>query len=386
MSSHQKFQEILSEAKIISTDYHLCDVCLGRLYAKKMAVSSNDRLGKKLQTLLKTKATKCYICKNLLENLQYPLKAIIEATSDMQFSTFVIGATIKPSLIDRDDFIKSKFKLRGIDGIKTSITKELSKKFSKKTRSKIDFNSPDVTITFNFKDNTCDVKSKPVFVFGKYTKEKRGLEQKQKSCSNCRGKGCVVCQFHGIGNFESVEGSIAKILYQKFSSPKVKISWIGGEDKDSLVLGRGRPFFAKILNPKKRKLKFPSKIKVKEITIHNLRIIDKVPSGPLQFISKIEITVLTKKPIDTKLLKSLKKITKSPVVIYEKFGRRNEKFIHNLKYKKTSQNSFSLTIKTDGGLPVKHFVNGQNVFPNLSDLLDNQCTCKKFDFHEVILQ
>ncbi len=386
MSSHQKFQEILSEAKIISTDYRLCDVCLGRLYAKKMAVSSNDRLGKKLQTFLKTKATKCYICKNLLENLQYPLKAIIEATSDMQFSTFVIGATIKPSLIDRDDFIKSKFKLRGIDGIKTSITKELSKKFSKKTRSKIDFNSPDVTITFNFKDNTCDVKSKPVFVFGKYTKEKRGLEQKQKSCSNCRGKGCVVCEFHGIGNFESVEGSIAKILYQKFSSPKVKISWIGGEDKDSLVLGRGRPFFAKILNPKKRKLKFPSKIKVKEITIHNLRIIDKVPSGPLQFISKIEITVLTKKPIDTKLLKSLKKITKSPVVIYEKFGRRNEKFIHNLKYKKTSQNSFSLTIKTDGGLPVKHFVNGQNVFPNLSDLLDNQCTCKKFDFHEVILQ
>ncbi len=386
MSSHQKFQEILSEAKIISTDYRLCDVCLGRLYAKKMAISSNDRLGKKLQTLLKTKATKCYICKNLLENLQYPLKAIIEATSDMQFSTFVIGATIKPSLIDRDDFIKSKFKLRGIDGIKTSITKELSKKFSKKTRSKIDFNSPDVTITFNFKDNTCDVKSKPVFVFGKYTKEKRGLEQKQKSCSNCRGKGCVVCEFHGIGNFESVEGSIAKILYQKFSSPKVKISWIGGEDKDSLVLGRGRPFFAKILNPKKRKLKFPSKIKVKEITIHNLRIIDKVPSGPLQFISKIEITVLTKKPIDTKLLKSLKKITKSPVVIYEKFGRRNEKFIHNLKYKKTSQNSFSLTIKTDGGLPVKHFVNGQNVFPNLSDLLDNQCTCKKFDFHEVILQ
>ncbi len=386
MSSHQKFQEILSEAKIISTDYHLCDVCLGRLYAKKMAVSSNDRLGKKLQTFLKTKATKCYICKNLLENLQYPLKAIIEATSDMQFSTFVIGATIKPSLIDRDDFIKSKFKLRGIDGIKTSITKELSKKFSKKTRSKIDFNSPDVTITFNFKDNTCDVKSKPVFVFGKYTKEKRGLEQKQKSCSNCRGKGCVVCEFHGIGNFESVEGSIAKILYQKFSSPKVKISWIGGEDKDSLVLGRGRPFFAKILNPKKRKLKFPSKIKVKEITIHNLRIIDKVPSGPLQFISKIEITVLTKKPIDTKLLKSLKKIIKSPVVIYEKFGRRNEKFIHNLKYKKTSQNSFSLTIKTDGGLPVKHFVNGQNVFPNLSDLLDNQCTCKKFDFHEVILQ
>ncbi len=386
MSSHQKFQEILSEAKIISTDYHLCDVCLGRLYAKKMAVSSNDRLGKKLQTLLKTKATKCYICKNLLENLQYPLKAIIEATSDMQFSTFVIGATIKPSLIDRDDFIKSKFKLRGIDGIKTSITKELSKKFSKKTRSKIDFNSPDVTITFNFKDNTCDVKSKPVFVFGKYTKEKRGLEQKQKSCSNCRGKGCVVCEFHGIGNFESVEGSIAKILYQNFSSPKVKISWIGGEDKDSLVLGRGRPFFAKILNPKKRKLKFPSKIKVKEITIHNLRIIDKVPSGPLQFISKIEITVLTKKPIDTKLLKSLKKIIKSPVVIYEKFGRRNEKFIHNLKYKKTSQNSFSLTIKTDGGLPVKHFVNGQNVFPNLSDLLDNQCTCKKFDFHEVILQ
>ncbi len=386
MSSNQKFQEIISEAKMVSKDYYLCEQCLGRLYSKKMDVSSNGILGKKLRTTLKTRNTKCYICKNLFENIDYSLKKIIDATSNFQFSSFVIGAILKPSFIDRDDFIRSKFKLQGIDSLKSNITKELSKKFSKKTKSKTDFNSPDITITFNFKDDTCEVKSKPVFLFGKYTKEKRGLEQKQKSCKNCKGKGCIRCDFHGIVNFESVEGLIAKILYKKFSSERVKISWIGGEDKNSLVLGKGRPFFAKILQPHRRKIKFSKTIKIKEIKMKNLRVIDKLPSGSVKFISKIQIDVLTKNPITSNTLKPLKQITKSPVFIYEKLGQRNEKSIYDLKYKKTTPRSFSLNIKADGGLPVKRFVDGQNVFPNLSDLLVNPCICQKFDFHEIVLQ
>ena len=64
--------------------------------------------------------------------------------------------------------------------------------------------------------------------------------------------GCHNCNFKGIEYVDSIESKISKFLIQKFDSNQVKINWIGGEDKSSLVLGNGRPFFSKLLNPKKR--------------------------------------------------------------------------------------------------------------------------------------
>ena len=46
------------------------------------------------------------------------------------------------------------------------------------------------------------------------------------------------CNFHGISDFDSVEGKISQFFYEKFSSPQVKITWIGGEDKTSLLKER----------------------------------------------------------------------------------------------------------------------------------------------------
>ena len=60
---------------------------------------------------------------------------MLESTSKYGFSSFVVGTIIKPSIIDRDDYIRSKFRLRGIDSVKTDITHELSKQFSRKTKN-----------------------------------------------------------------------------------------------------------------------------------------------------------------------------------------------------------------------------------------------------------
>ena len=45
---------------------------------------------------------------------------------------------------------------------------------------------------------------------------------------------------------------MSEYLKQITSGVRVKFSWIGGEDKESLVLGKGRPFFAEIIEPKRR--------------------------------------------------------------------------------------------------------------------------------------
>jgi len=239
------YQKIIPIANQILKKYELCDNCLGRLFSKQLHLSSNKLLGKKLKKNLNS-TQKCHICKNLFDNLNHFLKLMLDVSSNYSFSSFSVGAMIKPSIIDRDDYIRSKYKLKGIDSVKTDISKELRKLFSRKTKKIIDFLDPDVTFTVNLKDESCQMRSKSLSLSGRYIKTLRGIPQKQKSCENCSGKGCRICNFHGISEFDSIEGIISQFLFKKFGGSTAKFTWIGGEDKSSLVLGTGRPFFVKI--------------------------------------------------------------------------------------------------------------------------------------------
>jgi tRNA pseudouridine synthase 10 len=393
MHSYQKIKisnnildKVLFEAKIILNEYSLCQHCIGRLFAKKMGIISNQQLGGKIQNRLSLKPSKkCYICKETLSNLESIVNRMIEKSSDYKFSTFVVGAILKPSITDRDDQIRSKYKLQGIDSVKTAITKELSKKFQMKAKKKIDFLNPDLTFTFNFKDDSCELRSKTLIFSGRYIKKNRGLPQKQTPCTNCIGKGCLQCDNHGFSKFNSVEGNISKFLFEKFSGTLTKITWFGGEDKNSLVLGNGRPFFIKLFNPKKRIARFHKKYVLKELEIKNLKIISKIPKQVIPFRSKIELSILSEQNLNDTSLDNLKTIINSPITVYEKPSKRNQKLIYKIKFKKTSPKSFSFWITADGGLPIKRFVEGNNVFPNISELLGTNCKCKEYDILQVDL-
>ena len=69
-----------------------------------------------------------------------------------------------------------------------------------------------------------------------------------------------------------------------------------------------------------------------------------------------------------------------------KKNKKSQKYIYSIKPKKISTNSFVLKLKADGGLPIKRFVEGMNVKPNLTNLLGTKCICKQFDFHNVSLK
>jgi tRNA pseudouridine synthase 10 len=311
---------------------------------------------------------------------------MLDASSKYDFSSMIVGALIKPSVIDRDDYIRSKYKLRGIDSVKTDITKELGKQFIKKTKKTIDFLNPDLTFTINFKDESCQLRSKPILLHGRYTKSERGLPQKQKPCVNCSGKGCRCCNFHGISEYDSVEGKLSEFLFDKFGGTTAKFTWVGGEDKSSLVLGSGRPFFVKIQNPFKRDLVLPRKITSNSVVMHNCKIISLPPKTPIKFNSSIELKISTENEILPTTMAKLKGILNGPVVVYETSGKRSEKVISDLKYKKTSKNCFTLFIKAEGGLPVKRFVDGDDVTPGLRQIMNDKCTCITFDFLEIDLK
>jgi len=242
-----------------------------------------------------------------------------------------------------------------------------------------------MTFTLNMKDESCQLRSKSITVFGRYVKSERGYAQKQTSCDNCSGKGCRVCNFHGISEFTSVEGIISKLIFKKFGGTTTKFTWIGGEDKSSLVLGSGRPFFVKINNPSKRNPKLNDE-KFDYLSIFHLKLVNESPKKPLNFHSKIKIKISTVSQIDSKNLKKLKDLISIPIFIYEKSGKRHEKKIFNLKYKKNSMNQFTLIITAEGGLPVKRFITGDDVSPNISTLFNTPCVAQKFDFLDILVK
>jgi len=294
----EEHDKIIHQSKSILKECDLCDNCLGRFFINSTHLSSGKRLGNKIRNSINARAvTKCYICKNLLSNADLYVKMMQNASMGYEFSTFTVGAILKQSIIERDDKLRSKFNLHGVDGIKTAITRELGKKFVRKTKKRIDHLSPDITFTINFKTEQCNVKTKPIFLYGRYLKDKRGLSQKEESCRDCKGKGCIFCNNHGIVSFDGVEGKMAKFLYEKFKTEQVKFTWIGGEDKTSLVMGDGRPFFAKLSSPKKRNIRLAKKSKLNEIMIHDLRKIDYIPNGSIHFKSKTKILISTKKSL-----------------------------------------------------------------------------------------
>ena len=377
------YSTVLSTSNEIIKKYNLCDYCLGRLFTKQLRLSSNKILGKKLKNGRESNHS-CYICKNLFDNLDHFLKLMLDSSFDYKFRTFSIGTIIKPSIVDRDDALKSEFKLRGIDGIKSDITKELVKLFSKKTKKITNYIDPDIIFTVNLKEPSCNLRSKPIVISGRYTKSKRGYSQKQKSCDNCSGKGCRTCNFHGISEFNSVEGVISKLIFKKFGGTTTKFTWIGGEDKSSLVLGSGRPFIVKLQNPLKRKITL-SDYASDFISIFNLKIIDDSPKTPLKFSSLATIKISTDSKFDAENLKKLKNLKNSPIIVSEKSGRSYEKKIFDINYKKTSDQIILVKIRVEGGLPIKRFVIGNDVTPNISETIGTHCIPEEFDFLEIIV-
>lgn len=122
--AQDKFVSVLMSSKKILSEYDLCDNCLGRMFAKKLGLSSYRLLGKKIHKKLGIQNKKCHICKNVFDSLHYYIEKMQNSSSQYQYKTFLVGAKLRPSVLDRDDHIRSQFKLKGIDGIKTSITRE----------------------------------------------------------------------------------------------------------------------------------------------------------------------------------------------------------------------------------------------------------------------
>ena len=373
-------------ASKILQHYALCEYCTGRILSKSVGKPSSKFLGKKLISKFGiTSEKKCYICKNIFDSLEFMKINIIEKSSGYDFKTFHLGIILKPSFLERDDYIKSKFKIKGVENIKFSIATELTKKISRKINADRISDNPDLFIEANFKDESCRLRAKPLFVYGRYNKKIRNLTQKRQSCHSCNGIGCHNCEFKGMENIQSIEEIISNFFINKFDCKQVKINWIGGEDQSSLVMGNGRPFFGKLLNPKKRNRTLPKIFDLKVITLSELKKLKLQPKGFVPFKSEVSITVQTERPISLTQLKKLKILENSIISDFPRDKKNSQKQIYKIKYKKIGKTQFILHLFVDGGLNIKSFIQNSDITPNVSDLIENRCKCIQFDFKNILV-
>ena len=366
--------------------YTLCEYCTGRILSKSVNKSSSKFLGKKLINKFgKTSNKKCYICKSIFDSLDFMLINILEKSSGFHFKTFHLGINLKPSFLERDDYIKSKFKIKGIENLKFSIAKELAKKISRKINVKRIMDDPDLFIEANFKEESCRLRARPLFVYGRYNKKIRNLTQKQEFCHSCNGIGCHNCEFKGMENIQSIEETISNFLMKKFDCKQVKINWIGGEDQSSLVMGNGRPFFANLLNPKKPNKILRKTFDLKVISLSELKKLTVQPKGSVSFKSEVSITVETKRQISLTQLKKLKILEKSIIKNLSRDKKNSQKRIYKIGYTKIGKTRFILDLFADGGIPIKSFIQNSDLTPNVSDLIQNSCKCIKFDFKNILV-
>ncbi|GIU70662.1 MAG: tRNA pseudouridine(54/55) synthase Pus10 [Candidatus Nitrosocaldaceae archaeon] len=326
---------------------------------------------------IKAREGECYICNGLMDKLDEIFELIKHAIKDYEFNTFLIGATVHPSILEREDELRSRLKIKGRRSIKNEITSTLGKMLSSSINAKVSFTDPDLIIHIDLMGRFVTINSKAIYLFGKYKKEKRGIEQRATKCINCNGIGCHQCNFKGVTDI-SIESILADHLIQLYNADQVKFSWVGGEDEDSLVLNKGRPFFVKIINPRKRSIDYSSIIIKRDgVTAWFIKEASKFPDKSIRFRSKFRILADAK-------LDTIPDIKLDSVNVTNKHKSIKKK-IYQMKITPIND-GLEIILEAESGLPIKRFVEGNGIEPSLSELLNTNLKCKCFDVLDVKIE
>jgi tRNA pseudouridine synthase 10 len=379
-------------SKKIIKEHKLCDNCLGRQFSKK--IIKNKSLGSLIRKQIKVKQTRksCFICEGMMANIQKNTNKIIAEIEKFECSTFMLGTILNSEFMEREDFIRAEYKIKGGETIKSEITKETSKIISQKLNKKVSLTKPDINILVDNIFDIIKITPKSIFIYGFYMKSIRGINQKKKRCNECKTKGCNTCNFKGFDNRPSVEEEIQKHLINKFNAKNIIISWVGSEDSKSLVKNNGRPFFAEIQEPAKRKVIFRNKKMNHGIIIKNIKILNKKPPTDYHFILEVKVNIKSNCSNKKKIKKLESQYKEKEISVFS--TNKNKYFtrkIYSLEIKKIIDKRFSVKLICEGGINIKKLISGENneIDPSFSQILKAKCSTSKrapFDIYKVKLK
>jgi tRNA pseudouridine synthase 10 len=364
----------------------LCKFCYDRNFSKNEISLVKYRVSVKV---IKTDVKVCYICRNFFRvTLPFIVDGILN--SDMFKSAtgipaIDVGTRLPFFFYENEDYIRSMFQIKGTLGIKTQINLLIREKIRKSKKYSVDHLNPALkfeVIIENDLSFSINCKAREFYLLGRYTKLDRGIAQKNK---NWGRKDCQnFCKL--ADKYEkSIEDLIRKSVWSEYNAEDMKISWTGSEDKYSLVLGSGRPFIVKVINPKFKGLD-EMKVLEKDVELYFRKIKQEEIDYYCQYRILVTIFVkLTEKIGNIGHFEDLVKTLKGEVTFRVK-NRKTARNIYNAKLINARENNLEISLDMDNGIPIKQFVGGNEpIEPCLSSTLKAKCECIYFDIHDIIL-
>ncbi len=439
---------MIKSAQKILRQYTIDDWCLGRQFAMRGYGLSNKDRGIALKTLLLMAGTetyhsdpkrgitlirrlaengqfqpareflekegirdlkpyqKCDICGGVMDQLQEASQAVIHALKGWEATSILIGTKVKPTIIEKEEQLRSEFQIDTGETIKAELNREIGKLVSVKLNLVVDFDSPDIVALTRIPEFDVELEVHSLFLYGRYQKLVRGIPQTRWPCRECRGKGCPRCKQTGKMYAESVEELIAPSVLDFTGGTDVKFHGAGREDIDALMLGTGRPFVIEVLNPRTRSIPLDQtqmrinkstmgKVKVFHLRFANKEVVKRLKSTATSSKKVYKAIVHVEAPIPQDTLKSLEEMPfplhvnqRTPQrVSHRRSDRVRKKRVDALKVVPIDSKTFELTIHCQGGLYVKEFISGDEgrTVPSITKILGTPTVCTQLDVLDVAI-
>jgi tRNA pseudouridine synthase 10 len=440
--------EMISRALKLLQNYPLCDNCLGRQFAllgvglenkaRGMALKNallmsshiaieNDNEREEAIQALRTLASKgnyepaqktleklglpreepsgkCFICLNVLDNLDELAKMVEDALVNLDFKTFLVGSSIPPSVMEKEDEVRSNANSNWCESLKREVNREIGKRLRLLLHKEPNFDSPDLTISVNPFDRHIITKINPLFIGGRYRKLVRGIPQATWLCKRCQGAGCPDC--NGLGRMYeySVQDFVCKPFVEATHAVECKFHGAGREDIDARMLGSGRPFIIELKEPKTRSTDFQwisdkiskdseLRVEVSDLRPSSREELRKIKTMATKAEKTYRAIVTVEREVGeediTKLTSELSGAIirqRTPLrVVHRRADKVRMKKVHELQIKLITPLKMEMTIRTQGGLYVKELVTGDDgrTVPSFSGILGAKAECHDLDVINV---
>ena len=396
----------LAEDILKETDGKICKNCLGRKLSKTIEGTNNieraDKVCDELDVDLDN--ADCVICDNLFDKLDDDLyKKIDDKINQLgiEFETFLVGSQIAKDIQKRDEELSEKFDLN-VETIKKEVNRLIGLGIWERYDKEAEFERQDIVFNIDLiNEPKVRIQINPLYIEGKYNKYKRGIPQTKWPCTKCKGRGCEECNFTGKQYPESVEELISEHFLKLTKGREAKFHGAGREDIDVLMLGSGRPFVLEIKEPKIRNLDLAkieseiNEINEGKTAYHNLRLCERPRKAEIKQSSPdtykvYNAIVKCDDAFDEEKLKELTKLNEinqqTPLrVLRRRTDMIRVKHVLGLSYEIIDDKTFSMKIKTEGGLYIKELISGDEgrSNPNVSEILGVNAICEQLDVIEV---
>ncbi|MFP4588751.1 MAG: tRNA pseudouridine(54/55) synthase Pus10 [Candidatus Acetothermia bacterium] len=411
-------REILSKTAEVLTDHDLCDFCLGRLFGKLSHGLSNQERGQALKTFLalaedrpieeqKIDAGYCAICQGLFEKLEEMAEVGLNSIGGYEFDSFLIGNRVPDELEEAQREIAKGFQITTAERISRDFNREVGKLFysqlnKENAEAQPEQNKPDITIVLDPSKKSAEVRVKPVFIYGRYRKEVRGVPQSVWHCPVCGGKGCQTCDGTGKKYGSSIEELVSEPAMQKCSGADTAFHGCGREDVDARMKGEGRPFVVEIRTPRRRSVDLEDL----QRTI-NEEAEGKISVSPLKMVNKSAVTAvkqgrpdkryrvvvdLARQVSPEKIKSTLSELRgevqqRTPArVSHRRTDQNRIRRVKQIRGKKLGDTRYEITLRTSSGLYVKELMHSDNgrTKPSLAELLGIEITVRELDVLEIL--